>query len=276
MENSKHIISYIEKNPNSSSSQIFEGAELGASYATVRRVLSRLCNDGTLVVTGKGRSRRYSISPSYKLVYEVDMDSYYKKEVDDRAITDSYNFDLIYTLSITSSLFTKEELVCLNNLQQQFSHNISHLSANEKKSEMDRLGIDLSWKSSQIEGNTYSLLETERLLKEKETAQGKTKDEAIMLLNHKDALDFILDNPEFLSKLTVANIESIHSILTKDLAIDRNIRTRRVGITGTIFSPCSGPCFCQFHARPVLGESPRALETIRRLFPRPKTDPTSS
>ena len=59
--------------------------------------------------------------------------------------------------------------------------------------EMERLGIDLSWKSSQIEGNTYSLLETERLLKEKQTASGKTKEEAVMLLNHKDALDFILD-----------------------------------------------------------------------------------
>lgn len=39
------------------------------------------------------------------------------------------------------------------------------------------------------------------------------------------------------------------------------------------FSPCSGPCFCQFHARPVLGESLRALETIRRLFPLPKNRP---
>lgn len=48
--------------------------------------------------------------------------------------------------------------------------------------EMERLAIDLSWKSSQIEGNTYSLLETERLLKDKETAAGKPKDNAAMLL----------------------------------------------------------------------------------------------
>lgn len=39
------------------------------------------------------------------------------------------------------------------------------------------------------------------------------------------------------------------------------------------FTPRSGPCFCQFHARPVLGESPRALETIRQLFPIPKNRP---
>lgn len=91
---------------------------------------------------------------------------------------------------------------------------------------MERLGVDLSWKSSQIEGNTYSLLETERLLLEKETAAGKSKDEAVMLLNHKEALDFILDNPDYLSELTVAKIENIHSILVRELAVDRNIRVR--------------------------------------------------
>ncbi len=65
------------------------------------------------------------------------------------------------------------------------------------------MGVDLSWKSSQIEGNTYSLLETERLLKDKQTASGKTKEEAIMLLNHKDALDFVLDVPDYLKELSV-------------------------------------------------------------------------
>lgn len=72
--------------------------------------------------------------------------------------------------------------------------------------EMERPGIDLSWKSSQIEGNTYSLLETERLLKEKRTASGKTKEEPVMLLNHKDALDFILDVLDYPKNLTVARI----------------------------------------------------------------------
>lgn len=95
----------------------------------------------------------------------------------------------------------------------------------------------LSWKSSQIEGNTYSLLETERLLKDKQTASGKTQEEAIMLLNHKDALDFVLDVPDCLKELSVHRIEDIHSILTKELGDDRNIRSRRVGITGTNYRP---------------------------------------
>lgn len=107
----------------------------------------------------------------------------------------------------------------------------------EYRKEMERLGVDLSWKSSQIEGNTYSLLETERLLKDKQTASGKTKEEAIMLLNHKDALDFVLDVPDYLKELSVHRIEDIHSILTKELEVDRNIRHRRVGITGTNYRP---------------------------------------
>jgi len=74
------------------------------------------------------------------------------------------------------------------------------------------LAIDLSWKSSQIEGNTYSLLETERLLKEKETESGKTTEEAIMLLNHKEAIDFIVENPDYLIPLSVPKIEDIHSV----------------------------------------------------------------
>ncbi len=99
------------------------------------------------------------------------------------------------------------------------------------------MAIDLSWKSSQIEGNTYSLLETERLLKEKETAEGKTKDDATMLLNHKEALDFIIENPNYTTPLSISRIENIHSILIKDLGVDRNIRKRRIGISGTNYKP---------------------------------------
>src|SRR5690606_611658 len=116
-------------------------------------------------------------------------------------------------------------------------YNITQLTDIEYKREFERLAIDLSWKSSQIEGNTYSLLETERLLKEKETAAGKTKEETTMLLNHKEALDFIIENPDYLYPLSVSKIEDIHSKLTSELAVERNLRKRRVGISGTNYRP---------------------------------------
>ena len=114
----------------------------------------------------------------------------------------------------------------INRIKQrdpEFLKKISELSPQAYKNEFERLAIDLSWKSSQIEGNTYSLLETERLLKEKQTASGKTKDEAVMLLNHKKALDFIIENPDFLTPLTIATLESIHSILIQELSIEKNM-----------------------------------------------------
>jgi Fic family protein len=125
----------------------------------------------------------------------------------------------------------------LYNLQNKFTENTKHLTVLEYQTELERLAIDLSWKSSQIEGNTYSLLETERLLKDRETASGKTKEEAVMLLNHKEAIDFIVANPDYLETLTVAKLEGIHSLLIKDLGVDKNIRKRRGGITGTNYRP---------------------------------------
>lgn len=134
-------------------------------------------------------------------------------------------------------MFSEAELVKLSELQQTFTANCAQLSDVEYKKELERLAIDLSWKSSQIEGNTYSLLETERLLKEKLTAAGKTKEEAIMLLNHKEAIDFIVENPDFMVPVTVSNIESIHNLLVKELAVGKSIRNRRVGISGTNYRP---------------------------------------
>jgi Fic family protein len=127
---------------------------------------------------------------------------------------------------------------------------------------MERLGIDLSWKSSQIEGNTYSLLETERLLRERQTAAGKSKEEAIMLLNHKDALDFILANPDYLERLTISHIEDIHSLLIKDMNVDRNIRTRRVGITGTNYRPLDN----EFQIREALQQTCDLINSRSNVF----------
>jgi len=230
----KVILEYIKTHPGVSSRQIEEAMNGEVSLATVKRMVNELMNNFYVYAEGKARATRYYASA---LFAPVDLDEYYSKEVDEREVQTGYNFDLIPNVLSKVALFTKEEMDELNALQTQFAENFSSLSEERKRREMERLGIDLSWKSSQIEGNTYSLLETERLLKEKQTAAGKTKEEAIMLLNHKDALDFIVANPDYLQHLTISRIEDIHSLLIKELGVDRNIRTRRVGITGTNYRP---------------------------------------
>ena len=188
-------------------------------------------------VLGKGKVTKYSISATYELLEPIDIEKYYEKEIDDRKIKKEFNFSVISEVLTNNSVFTTDEITILNELQKIFTKNISNLNKTEYIKEFERLAIDLSWKSSQIEGNTYSLLETEKLLKEKQTAAGKTKEEATMLLNHKKALDFIIENPDYLYPLTISKIEDIHSILTKELHVERNLRKRRVGISGTNYRP---------------------------------------
>lgn len=234
---SEEILAFLIPNPSKSSKEIYDGLEIEIGYATVKRNLSKLVDENLISTIGKGRGRKYSISPAYNLFYPIDLNSYFEKEIDEREILDSFNFNLIKNTLNNVTLFTKEELQKLQKLQIRYEENILNLSDLEYNNELERLAIDLSWKSSQIEGNTYSLLETERLLKEKETASGKSKDEAVMLLNHKDAIDFIVHDKSYLSPLKMSSIEDIHSILIKDLGIARNIRNRRVGISGTNYKP---------------------------------------
>ncbi len=230
------ILNFIQNHTNCSSSEIHKEFATSISYATVKRILSKLLTEKYIIAEGKGKGTKYSISPSYELLYSIDLDSYYEKEIDEREIKEDFNLD-VFGLLDKSEMFTEEELSELTELQNKYKENTSHLSDFEYKKELERLAIDLSWKSSQIEGNTYSLLETERLLKDRETAAGKTKEEAIMLLNHKDAIDFIVENPDYLTPLTISKIEDIHSLLIKELAVDKNLRRRRVGISGTNYRP---------------------------------------
>lgn len=231
------IIEYLRKTGKSSSKEIFDGADIGASYATVKRILSKLIAENYLSSTGRGKGTRYSISPVFEVIQPVDIEQYYEQEIDERKIKDGFNFFIISDVLAKNSVFFKTELTELNALQKIFQKNISQLSETEYRKEFERLAIDLSWKSSQIEGNTYSLLETERLLKDKETASGKTKEEATMLLNHKAALDYIIDHPDYLYPLSISKIEDIHGMLVQELQVERNLRKRRVGISGTNYRP---------------------------------------
>lgn len=237
MDISREILQYLHYHPQSSRDEIAKGTAFGGSDATIKRLIAAGVQNGDIVVEGKARATRYRLSPQAQLLTPLDLDTYFALDVDDRQVQTSFNFDLIREQLPAVKLFSDEENVHLQELQTEFHRHLNEMSDQEYRKEMERLGIDLSWKSSQIEGNTYSLLETERLLRDSKTAAGKTKEEAVMLLNHKDALRFILDNPDYLQTLSVGHIEDIHQLLTKELSVDRGIRHRRVGITGTNYHP---------------------------------------
>lgn len=129
---------------------------------------------------------------------------------------------------------------------------------------LNRLLIDLSWNSSRLEGNTYSLLDTRRLINFGEEAQGRQRLEAQMILNHKDAIEFLVGSAEEIgfNRHTVLNL---HALLANDLLPDPEatgrLRHIAVGIQKSAFHPLEMPqlieeCFDQLLVTATAIEDP--------------------
>lgn len=129
---------------------------------------------------------------------------------------------------------------------------------------LNRLLIDLSWNSSRLEGNTYSLLDTRRLIEFGEEAKGRERLEAQMILNHKDAIEFLVAEAEGIgfNRYTILNL---HAILANNLLADETaagrLRHIPVGIEKSTFHPLEVPqlieeCFDQILATTAAIDDP--------------------
>lgn len=108
----------------------------------------------------------------------------------------------------------------------------------------DRLLIDLAWASSRLEGNTYTRLDTQNLLQFGQRAEGKDAENAQMILNHKNAIEFIVENAEVIG-FDRRTMTTLHSALSENLLGDPgdegSLRQRPVQITGTRYTPVGIP-----------------------------------
>ncbi len=109
---------------------------------------------------------------------------------------------------------------------------------------LGRLLIDLSWASSHLEGNTYSRLDTRELLEHGRAAQGKAAFETQMILNHKSAIELLVENIEDVgfNRYTLMNL---HSALSENLlpnpSDEGRIRRHAVDIAQSVYRPLSAP-----------------------------------
>lgn len=207
----------------------------GNSKITLIRDLNGLVKLGYVVVQGKGRTTRYGLVSKNPLLEYVDLNSYFKLNQEKREVKISFNDEIYKNLS---NLYSKQEIELWEESVTRFKGAREKLDLSIYKRELERFVIELSWKSSQIEGNTYSLIETETLIKQNIRAQGHPEDEAIMILNHKDAFNSILKNKDDFKKLNFSDIVQLHNILTKGL-IASGIRSQKVRVTGTTYEPLS-------------------------------------
>ncbi|MBI4235281.1 Fic family protein [Candidatus Peregrinibacteria bacterium] len=205
-----------------------------ASRITVVRDLNSLLKKKLIKKSGEGRGVVY-IANVPVLKRNFDENAYFAKAPDEREFKkERLNFD---KSSIWENLFSAKEIEHVNSLTKQYQKRFSKYNPAQIKQELERITIEFSWKSSHIEGNTYTLLDTERLIKEHKEAKGKTHEEAVMILNHKKALEYVWANPKDFRTISVRKIEDLHSLISADLAIAKGLRRRGVGIIGTAYKP---------------------------------------
>lgn len=232
------ILEFIRENKQAGNAEIadyLKSVFIEASRITVIRSINVLIRAGLVERKGEGRSVYYeekSISP---FLSYFDTEEYFKKSPDERNVAfEKFNFGIFDNLS---EIFSKSELEEFKILNSDYAGRIKKLSPALIKKEFERLTVELSWKSSQIEGNTYSLIDTEILIKENKEAEGHKKEEAVMILNHKKALDYILENKNDFKNLTLRKIEDVHSLIVDGLSVAKGLRKKAVGVTGTKYRP---------------------------------------
>ena len=233
----KIISIFLKKAAMQSSAVHTELVVLGekVSLVTVKRALSKLAEVKLLTAAGSGRSVIYSLTAAGRVLAEVDAHGYCSIEPDKRYGLKRYNFDLLPAWP--PDFFTDDELIVLDNASAEYKIRIKQLPETIQKKELERLIIELSWKSSKIEGNTYTLLDTEKLILENKRAAGHDQKEARMILNHKDAFNFILASAPKFKTITRKNLEELHAILVKDLTVGLGLRAKPVGVVGSIYRP---------------------------------------
>jgi Fic family protein len=204
---------------------------------TLQRDIGELVEAGLIDRSGEARAIVYEVNLRGRLelvLPESALEEFFADEAREHV---SYDFERLDALR-SADLFSVDEQNRLTEFNQIYSTKLQTAPTDIVRRERERITVELSWKSSQLEGNTYTLLETESLIKDGIPGTGRTEQETTMVLNHKKALDFTEQHKElFTSSCDFQTILELHKILTAGLDIGIGLRERLVGITGSVYTP---------------------------------------
>lgn len=256
------IINHIKDRGAVSFSEIFAQLTTAVSERTVKRHLTELAERNILATVGGGRSLTYTLPPHGRFFVPIDVQAYTVQEPDKRTgVLSSYQFDTFSDRPDT--FFSTDELQVLHDATTLYQTKTTAQSEDIKARELERFVIELSWKSSRIEGNTYTLLDTERLIKEGIPSATNTQEETVMILNHKKAFDFVRENTQSLTNgLTASYVEKVHSLLMEGLLTDTGLRKCGVGITGSGYRPLDN----QFQIGEALTSCITSINTCNAVY----------
>ncbi len=228
------ILDFIATQPGAGREQIRKGAAPHVSETTIWRALRRLVDEGKLELSGRGRASGYTIAGS------AVVRGYLQTSYNQRA-PKNYNREFLDRYIPNTTFYLSEaEREALRAAGTPLGGPLP--AGTYARRILERLLVDLAWASSRMEGNTYDILETEELVRFGKEASGKDRKETVMILNHKEAIEYIVENLRSID-ITRQDICNIHALLADGLLIDSamagRLREIDVGIGYSSYKPLS-------------------------------------
>ncbi len=291
------ILQMVKRFPQGASlEEISQGLAASCPKRSLQRYLALLTSEGSLKALGKFRSRRYclpaienewefSIPSSGSLLAReapragqiengiplspaaLSIQAHVRQPIQarrpvgyNREFLDKYRPNETYYLSES----TRTQLFEIGK-----SPDSERPAGTYARQILNRLLIDLSWNSSRLEGNTYSLLETERLLKLGVAQEGKSILEAQMILNHKAAIEFMVESAEEMG-FDRFTILSLHALLSDNLLPDQHdcgrLRSCPVGIGKSVYRPLAIPQLISEYFQQILDTADAIIDPFEQSF----------
>lgn len=217
------ILDFVRRNPEAARGQIRAAVAPDRSEATVWRVLKALVERGILTVTGRGPATRYQIAGIMRVRAHLETPYHRRPPVGHRReFLDAYIPGRTWYLDSGE----RARLAAAGSSPEMLP------AGTYAKRILTRLLVDLAWASSRLEGNTYEILETERLIEAGQEADGKERAEALMILNHKDAIQYVVDSLQD-ADIDRRTLFDLHALLANGLLYDPGLggRLRRLPVS---------------------------------------------
>lgn len=258
------------------------------SRRTLQRRLGELVEDKKIAISGKGRGLRYrqpriievdirehvrvSDAPGVEVYVPLspagrEVLDYVRQPIQQR-IPVGYDREFLGAYRPNESFYLTTEI-------REHLHNIGRSPDGERpagtyaRDILGRLLIDLSWASSRLEGNTYTRLDTQNLIELGQAAEGKDRREAQMILNHKAAIELLVEQAEDIgfNTFTFCNL---HALLAENLLADPGesgrLRGRIVDVSGTVFHPLGIPQQIETHFHMILDKADAIEDPFEQGF----------
>lgn len=277
------LIDSIRDSPEGLSLSAILARHPGLARRTAQRWLKELVAEGRIRPLGAGRARRYVVSATPVATAKANDDAFPRSiplSADSRDILAyvdqplaarkpiGHQRDFLESYQPNRTWYLPQSL--RQQLRKMGDTGQTELPAGTYGREiLNRLLIDLSWASSHLEGNTYSLLDTRELIEKGRAARGSAALDTQMILNHKAAIELLVDNAETVgfNRFTLLNL---HSALSENLlpnpADEGRLRQHRVEIGQSVYRPLAVPAQIEETFDRLLDKASRIQDPFEQSF----------